>query len=345
MKTLRWGILGTGSIANRFANDLKTYEGAVLAAVGSRAAETAAAFGAAHGIDAAHCFGSYEALAASPDVDILYVASPHSHHAEHMTLALAAGKHVLCEKAFTLNAHEARRVFALAREKGLFAAEAMWTRFLPANRELCGRLAEGLLGPITTANAFFGNYFPDEWPLTHRIYNPLLGGGALLDMGVYAVSFVSMLAGDAAPERLSVMGTRFAPTGVDDQSILTMIYSGGLTAVAGCAIKAHMRPDGFVSGPLGKIVIPSFWKAESLVMELRGKCAEERRYPLSMGALAYEAASVTEDILAGRTESTVMPQRATLRVMELLDYARGMLGCRYAADGALCLGEGACAPC
>lgn len=345
MKKLRWGILGTGSIANRFANDLKTYDGAVLAAVGSRTPETAVAFGGAHGIAENRCFGSYEALAASPDVDIVYVASPHSRHAEHMTLALAAGKHVLCEKAFTLNAHEARRVFALAREKGLFAAEAMWTRFLPANRELCALLGAGALGPLTTAQAFFGNYFPDEWPLTHRIYNPLLGGGALLDMGVYAVSFVSMIAADAAPERLSAMGTRFAPTGVDDQSILTMLYPGGLTSVAGCAIKAQMRPDGFVSGRLGKITIPSFWKAESFVLEPRGKAAEERRYPLSMGALAYEAASVTEDILAGRTESSIMPRRATLRVMELLDYARGSLGCRYAADGELCLGEGACRPC
>ena len=345
MKKLRWGILGTGSIANRFANDLKTYDGAVLAAVGSRAPETAAAFGAAHGIGAENCFGSYEALAASPEVDIVYVASPHSHHAEHMTQMLEAGKHVLCEKAFTLNACEARRVFALARKKGLFAAEAMWTRFLPANRALSALLADGALGELTTANAFFGNHFPDEWPLTHRIYNPLLGGGALLDMGVYAVSFLSMLAGDAAPERLSAMGTRFEPTGVDDRSVLTMIYPNGLMSVAGCAIKAQMRPDGFVSGSLGKISVPSFWKAEAFAVELRGKAAEERRYPLAMGALAYEAASVTEDILAGRTESSVMPQRATLRVMELLDYARGALGCRYAADEGICLGEGACRPC
>lgn len=326
---LRWGILATGGIANKFADALKCVPGAELAAVGSRAKETAEKFGERHGIPKERCFGNYEEFAACPDVDIVYVASPHSHHAEHSLLALRAGKHVLAEKSFTLNPAQAEKVFGEARARGLFACEAMWTRFLPVNRELKSFLESGTLGKVHTAWASFGAHFPDDWPLTHRIYDPKLGGGALLDMGVYPASWLSMIAGDREPSSIQTTGKLFAPTGCDERSVTVCSYENGPETVAACAIKTKMEDTGRVFCEKGYIVMPSFWNAEKfLVRSEDGKEYEVHPERHEQG-FVHEIVSVTEDILAGRTESSVVPQSATMCVQRILERARLDLGFRY----------------
>ncbi len=200
---LHWGILGTGGIAHAFAADLVHTDTGEIVAVGSRSQEGADRFGEQYGIGRRH--GSYEALAADPDVDAIYVATPHPFHHENTLLALGAGKHVLVEKAFTMNAAQALELVAAARARGLFLMEAMWTRFLPHVVEIRRLLAEGALGRVVTVMADHGQWF--AFDPSSRLFAPELGGGALLDLGVYPVSFASMVLG--TPTRIEAhRGTR-----------------------------------------------------------------------------------------------------------------------------------------
>jgi predicted dehydrogenase len=190
------------------------------------------------------------------------------------------------------------------------------------------RIRAGELGELTTSWAFFGNHFPDEWPLSHRIYNPEIGGGALLDMGVYAVSYISMLSGDAEPLEITSAGKLFKPTGVDGQVFITLSYPGELMSIAGTAIKSNMKAEGFVSGTKGRAVIPEYWNAESFTITSEGK-TEEIKFPKDVGRFTYEAGAVMDDIRAGRTESEIIPHSATLTVMNILETARKNLGFYY----------------
>ncbi len=195
MRKIAWGILGTGRIAGNFAADLALLPDAELVAVGSRSEATAQSFAGRFG--APHAHGSYEALAADPAVEVIYIATPHPLHAENMKLCLRAGKAVLCEKPFTLNAREAEEVIALAREQKLFLMEAMWTRFLPAVVRARELIEQGAIGEVRLLLADFG--FRAAFDPHHRLFDPQLGGGALLDLGVYCVSLASMLFGPPDP--------------------------------------------------------------------------------------------------------------------------------------------------
>ena len=195
---MRWGILGTGGIAGTFASDLRLTDSGVVVAVGSRSQAAADRFADDFGIAIRH--DSYESLVADPEVDVVYVATPHPMHRDNAILALRAGKHVLVEKPFTMNAAEAREVVAVARERGLFAMEAMWTRFLPHVAVIRDWLGQGLLGDIVTVTADHGQWFAED--PRFRLFAPELGGGALLDLGVYPVSFASMVLGTAEPDRV-----------------------------------------------------------------------------------------------------------------------------------------------
>ena len=190
-RPIRWGILGTGRVAGRFAQALRELDDARLLAAGSRRLATAEAFARHHGVERA--YGSYAQLAADPDLDIVYVASPHALHREHSLLCLEAGRAVLCEKPFALNATEAREVIASARSRGLFCMEAMWTRFLPAMRRLTELVDAGAIGELRMVTAQLG--FPSEPDPSSRLFDPALGGGALLDLGVYPLALASQLLG------------------------------------------------------------------------------------------------------------------------------------------------------
>ena len=232
---IRWGIIGTGGIASTFAADLAHTGSGSAVAVGSRRAESAEAFGERFGIPNRH--DTYEALVADPEVDAVYVGTPHPMHHEDALLALRAGKHVLVEKPFTMNAAEAEELVGEARQRGLFLMEAMWARFLPHMREVRRLLADGVLGEIVTVTADHSQWFVQD--ASHRLFAPELGGGALLDLGIYPVSFASMVLG--APDRVAAIADP-AFTGVDAQTSILLGYESGAHAscsTARCARSAR----------------------------------------------------------------------------------------------------------
>ena len=243
---IRWGILGTGKIAHAFASALRDVPDAVLAGVASRSRDKADAFVAEFGAGAA--YGSYEALASAGDIDLVYVATPHPQHAANALLALNAGKGVLCEKPFTMNRAEAQGVIDLARANKLFLMEAMWTRFLPALAEVKRLIAADEIGSVHQVVADFG--FTASFGPEHRVFNPDLGGGALLDLGIYPLSIAASLLGPVvAVQAQAEMG----PTGVDVQTGFTLKHAGGAMSVCSCSFLARTPGELTVSGSRGHI--------------------------------------------------------------------------------------------
>lgn len=244
MSVVRWGILGSGQIARRMAEALQVLPDAELIAIGSRSRDKAEAFGQEYVVPLR--FDRYEDLVACPEVDVVYVATPHSSHAHDATLALRAGKPVLCEKSFTVNAREAEALITLARSEGLFLMEAMWTRFVPAVVKLREWIAAGSIGEVRSVTASIGWRRPFD--PQHRLFDPELAGGALLDLGVYPVSFISMLLG--TPSDVSGV-MQPAPTGVDAQCAASLVYPSGALATFVASFDCDMPCDVFVVGTEG----------------------------------------------------------------------------------------------
>src|ERR1700754_5001903 len=255
---VRWGILGTGGIASTFVTDLRLTDSGVAVAVGSRSQGSAVRFADKFGIANRHA--SYESLVADPDVDVIYVATPHPMHHDNAILALRAGKPVLVEKPFTMTAAEARDVVAVAREAGLFAMEAMWTRFLPHVTRIREWLAAGALGEVVTVTADHGQWFAED--PAFRLFAPELGGGALLDLGIYPVSFASMVLG--APSRI-VSFSEPAFTGVDAQTSMLFGYESGAQAVLNCTLRAKSPTTASIVGTEARIEIEGDFYAPASV--------------------------------------------------------------------------------
>lgn len=310
---LRWGILGTGSIAHTFARDLEFIDEGVITAVGSRSQSSADAFG--DEFDVAHRFGSYEALVDSVHVDVIYVGTPHPMHFANATLALEHGKPVLVEKAFTMTAQEARDLVATARAKKLFLMEAMWTRFLPhviAVREL---ISQGVLGDIVTFEADHGKWFESD--PTSRLFAPELGGGALLDLGVYPVSFASMLFG--APERLTALVDP-AFSGVDGQASMLFGYASGAHAVLTCSSGARSATRACIAGTKARIEIDGdFYAPSSFTLISRDGDEQRFDFPRQGRGLHYQAQEVARCLEAGRTESELMPLDESIAIVETME--------------------------
>ncbi len=323
LDTIRWGILGPGRIARKFAAGLAVLEDAELVAVGSRSQENADRFGDEFNVPRRHA--SYEALADDPEVDAVYVATPHPFHKANSILCLEAGKAVLCEKPFTINASEAEEVIDVARDRGVFLMEAMWTRFVPAIVKVREWLAAGAIGDVRMLAADFG--FRGGRDPKGRLFNPELGGGALLDVGIYPVSLASMIFG-GPPERIASLA-HLGETGVDEEAGIVFRYEGGRIAVLHTAISVTTGHGAHVMGTGGSIEIaPPFWKAERVV--LRTAAGEERvELPLTGNGYNYEAAEVMDCLRAGRTESDAMPLDETLSIMETLDEVRRQWGLTY----------------
>jgi predicted dehydrogenase len=322
--TIRWGILGAGSIAASFARDLQLLPDHELVAVGSRRLETAAEF--AKRFNAPHTHGSYDALCADPDVDVVYVATPHPFHAEHSLLALSAGKHVLCEKPFTVNAAEAAEVVALARQRGLFCMEAMWTRFLPHMRRIRELLDADAVGDVRTVMADHGQRFlpPD---FGSRLYAPQLGGGALLDLGIYPVSFASFVLGQPAT---TTAVSDPAETGVDAQTSMLLQYDGGSHAVLTTTLGAKTPTTASVTGTDGRIEIDSVWyQPSSFTLHTRSGSAQRFDEPRIGHGLRYQADEVGRCLRDGQTESVVMSLDESLSIMTTMDEIRRQIGLRY----------------
>jgi predicted dehydrogenase len=324
MDKIRWGILGTGNIATRFAEGLMALPDAELVAVGSRSQSSVDSFG--YEFDVPHRHASYAALAGDPDVDVVYVATPHPFHREHSILCLESGKPVLCEKPFAINASEAEDVITLAREKGLFLMEAMWTRFLPLLVEVRELLAEGAIGEVRALFADFG--FRTAFDPQSRLFDPHLGGGALLDVGVYPVSLASMVFG-AAPSRINGMA-HLGQTGVDEQSAVILGYDQGQLAILAAAVRTEMPQEAVLIGTEGQIRIHTpWWRPTTLTLSRAGQEDESLHLPYEGNGYNYEAAAVMDCLRAGRTESDVMGLDETLAIIQTLDRIRAQWGLRY----------------
>ncbi len=321
---IRWGILGTGNIARQFAEGLQSARGAVLQAVGSRTAETAEAFGSQFGIPRRHA--SYEALAADPEVDIVYIATPHPMHKGNSMLCLNAGKAVLCEKPFTINRREAEEVVACARANNRFLMEAMWTRFLPAVLQAQMWIREGRIGKVRMIRADFG--FRVGYEEEPRLFDLEMGGGALLDVGIYPISLAAMVLGPH-PIKVNTMAT-IGPTGVDDQNMVALQYENGAIALAASAVRTETPQDACIIGENGFISLHTpFWRADTVTLSLPGREPETHHLPLTGNGYNYEAEAVMDCMRSGKTECIVMSLNETITLMGILDTARAQWGLRY----------------
>ena len=324
---IRWGILGTGGIASRFATALGELADAELVAVGSRSAEAAEAFGGRFAIPRRH--PSYASLVADPEVDVVYVASPHIYHRDHSIMALEAGRHVLVEKPLAINAAEASAMIAVARERGLFMMEAMWTRFLPLYVELRSTLAAGTLGPIELFWADFG-INPGRTGRRQRLFDSALGGGALLDLGIYGVSLASMIFGPAT--RVAAIA-RLGESEVDETGAVLLGYPSGQLAGLCVSIAAATPTEALVAGPKGSIRVHRFFNRPSaMTLSLDGRPGEVIERPFAGNGYTFEAAEVMRCLRAGRLESEVMPLEENLSIMRTMDEIRAQVGVRYPTE-------------
>jgi predicted dehydrogenase len=310
---LRWGVIGTGWIARSFAADLRLTDSGRIVAVGSRTQAGADAF--AESFDVPNRHASYEALAADPEVDVVYVATPHPMHHANTLLALEAGKPALVEKAFTMNAAEARELVETARTKGLFLMEAMWTRFLPHVAEIRRLVADGAIGDLVTVIADHNQWFAKN--PGHRLFAPELGGGALLDLGVYPVSFASMLLG--TPDRVvSLVDAAF--TGVDGTTSILLGHPSGAQAVLSCTSAAAGPTRAAIVGTEGRIEVDGPFYAPT-TFTLVPREGEPRRYDTRHEGhgLRHEADEVARCLAEGVLESALMPLDETISIMETMD--------------------------
>ena len=310
---IRWGVIGTGLISSAFAADLEFTDSGTVAAVGSRRQEKADEFGERFGVPNRH--DSYEALVADPEVDAVYVGTPHPMHHEDTMLALRAGKPALVEKAFTMSAAEAEALVATAREAGLFLMEAMWTRFLPHIVEIRRLLGEGALGEIVTVTADHGQWFAEDRDF--RLFAPELGGGALLDLGVYPVSFASLVLG--MPERVVAIGDP-AFTGVDAQASMLFGYASGAQAVLTCTLRAKSPTRAAIVGTDARIEIEGDFYAPN-AFTLIPRDGEPQRFepPHEGRGMLYEADEVARCLREGLLESPAMPLDETIAIMRTID--------------------------
>ncbi|MDI3405959.1 Gfo/Idh/MocA family protein [Streptomyces cavernicola] len=327
MGRVRWGVLATGWIAERFTAELVGMESdAEVVAVASRTRAGAQAFADRFGIERA--YGDWASLAADEDVDVVYVATPHSAHREAAGLCLEAGRAVLCEKAFTLNAREAEELVCLARARGSFLMEAMWMYCHPLIRRLRELVADGAIGEVRTIQADFGLAGPFE--PSHRLRDPKQGGGALLDLGVYPVSFAQLLLGE--PSAITARAV-LSEESVDLRTGALLSWESGAHALVHCSIDAATPVTASVTGSRGRIDIPDgFFHPDRFVLHRPGREPEEFTGEGPRDSLRHEAAEVIRCLRAGEQESPLVPLDGTLAVMRTLDAVREQVGVRYPGE-------------
>lgn len=320
---IRWGILAPGTIANQFVKGLKHLEDADVVAVGSRSLERAKVF--ADKYDIKKAYGSYEELVNDPDVDVIYVATPHPAHKKCALLCLKAGKAVLCEKPVTVNYSQAKEVIDYARKSKIFFMEAMWTRFLPVTLKVKELLSQGVIGDIRILKADFG--FRTDWNPEGRLLNPELGGGALLDVGIYLCSYASMIYGVQPTEIKSI--AHIGTTGVDEQFSMLFGYKEGKMAQLTGAVRTKTTEDVWIFGTEGYIHLPDFWHGKSLELCVEGKEIEHYEIPYEATGYNYEASEVMNCLRTGKLESETMPLNESLDIMNTMDTIRKQWGLKY----------------
>ena len=323
-ETIRWGVVGPGRIADSVTRDFPHVEGATPVAVASRDLARAQEFAARHGIERA--YGSYREIIEDPGVDVLYLATPHPMHHAAALAAIDAGKALLVEKAFTATVAGAVEVVERARAAGVFAMEAMWTRFQPAIVALRELIADGAIGDVRSVQADLGILRP--WDPSDRLFSMELGGGAVLDLGVYPISFAQMVLGD--PVRVTAAGSTF-PTGVDAEAAVLLEFGEGRTASLTTSLRGELPGSARVFGTGGWIdVLPRFHHPETIVLHRGDAEPETITRPRTGGGYAHELIEVTDCLRTGRTESATMPLADTLVVQEVMGQVLDQLGVRHA---------------
>lgn len=327
--TVRWGILGCGRIAHKFASDLKYVSGAALVAAASRSREKADAF--AHDFEVPRVYNRYEQLAEDPGVDVIYIASPHTMHYEHTLLCLDHGKAVLCEKPFAMNRRQAGAMIERARQKKRFLMEALWTKFTPHYQKMQEMVRAGKLGNIRSVLVNFG-FAPDP-PVPQRLFDPALGGGTLLDIGIYNIFLALSVLGQ--PDAIEASMTP-ADTGIDAQCAILFKYRNGALAQLFSTFCSNLATEADINGDRGRLRLTSRFYEPGTTLEYypgRVDSRQEIPYDREPGwGYQHEARHVTECLQKGWTESPVMSANDTLQLMDILDEVRRIAGIQYAAD-------------
>ncbi len=319
--TFRWGILGCGNIAKKFATGLQALDDAKLVAVGSRTQANADRF--ADEFDAECRHASYEALAADPDVDAIYVATPHPFHAENSILCLRNKKPVICEKPFTINKTQAEELVSVARTENVFLMEAMWSRCLPLLTRVRELLADGAIGETRMVQADFG--FRATVNPEGRLFNLALGGGGLLDVGVYTVSFASMILG--TPDTI-VSSAQIGETGVDEQAAIILSYDTGQMALLATGVRTRTPHEATILGTEGYIRLNSWWNGTTGTLNRSSK-SEDISEPYDGNGYNFEAAEVARCVRAGLVESEIIPHDESIAIIATLDEIRSQWNLKY----------------
>jgi predicted dehydrogenase len=327
MKTqLHWGILGTGNIADQFASDLQFVQDSELIAVGSRTQNNADAF--ADRFDIPRRYDSYQALVQDTDIDVVYIATPHTLHMENTLLCLQSGKHVLCEKPLGINAKQVNQMHACARKNAVFLMEALWTRFFPLMSVLHELIDSDEIGDLMMLMADFG--FQAHYHPENRVFNPKLAGGSLLDVGIYPVSLALQLFG--TPQKIASLST-IGKTGIDEQAGMLLQFQENQIAMLSSSICVETNQDAIIFGRKGKIKIHSPWyKPDTITIFHEDKSERTITSPVPGYGYHYEANEVVRCILNNQTESEIMPLSETLRIIELLDQFRSEWGLQYPCE-------------
>jgi predicted dehydrogenase len=321
---IRWGIIGTGGIAHHFARGLAVLADAQLVAVASRTKESADKFGEEFNVPHRHI--GAEAIAADKEVDVIYVATPHPMHVSDTITSLNGGKAVLCEKPFAINICEVMQMVACAKKKKLFLMEAMWTYFLPAICEVRRLIAAGAIGEICLVQTTFCFRCPPD--PQNRFLNPALGGGALLDVGVYEIAIAQMAYG-REPVRISSMA-HIGQTGVDEQESMIFGYDNGAMAVLTCAIRAQAVNEAAIYGTDGYIrILPNFWHSDRIIVKTGQSEEKEIKFEMVGNGYNYQAVEVMQCLRSGKTENSIMPLSTSIAMMKTMDRVRAQWGLTY----------------
>ncbi len=324
---IKWGILSTGHISGRFAEAIKKLPDAEIRAVASRSAGTAKKFAEEHGVLKA--YGSYSALAEDPEVDVVYIGTPHSFHLENSVMCMRAGKSVLCEKALTINAREAEEMIRVAREENVFLMEAMVTRHVPLVKKLMKWIRDGEIGEVRMLKASFckrADFTPSQ-----RHLNPQLGGGSLLDLGVYVISFASMIF-NKPPDSVVGFG-HIGALGSDEQDAALLKYDKGEIANLSFALRTNAVNDAYIYGTEGYIKVDELFSIPTkATLIINDKVTEVLEEPIIEGGLTYEAEEVMRCIKQGLKESPFMPLEESLQIMQIMDKIRAPWGLTYSND-------------
>ena len=321
MRTIRWGIIGAGHIAEKLALALNSLKDTELTAIASRSIDKAYEF--AERFSVRKAYGSYEELVKDSDIDVIYIATPHTEHRKHASLCITHGKAVLCEKPFTVNQREAEVLITLAKEHKVFLMEAMWTKFLPATRMVKQWIEENRIGKVKYLQASFGFY--SEFNPKSRLYDPHLAGGALLDVGIYPISYATFLLGKM-PDQV-VSSAFMGKTKVDEMNIIALRFEDGTLADLSSAM------DAVIIGEKGKIYVPAFWTAEKAELyDVGGKLIETFSLPFTSNGFVYEVEEVNRCLREGKLQSDIIPHETTLAIMKLLDGIRADWGLVYPTE-------------